>query len=578
MFVKRVAVRNWRSIGEDPGVTLDLGRINLLTGINDSGKTSILVALYAILKSTWGVSSDPFLKDFLMLEGSMHENEDGRISKELSVEVFASLSEPLEREVRKFLMQQFKDYSEELSNRIVELTIQNLLNRFYTTNFKIGMNDGPVQFFTDEAIHVVHKTLNEEGLQEVAISEISKKIKFLNHTLFLRENSSERLDCFYIPPDRYYNINHQSDLDAISQRKGNRLELNYVVSDLVYFVQTIRTEQYRRRGAYDAFLDYVNIMFPEITSIETTVPDGIDKQDVFIHWDINGRNKMQPLSRSGSGVVSAVYLSARLVCSTNSSQIGFIDEPETGLHPKLQVRFVKLLRALSDDWGIQWIISSHSPFFMQNLKGEDKLFLLSNNGVNTTAREIAPTDKSLVFQSLGVYLPDSIISKGVVFVEGETERTILPILLDKCGIDIDKEGIVIIPLGGDNLFCIPPLELSKIHPKILVLLDSDLAKSEEEGGHVKQRKINYEEECKRANIQVFMSREYRSVENMYPVSTLSNVLNIDPSSLIHTRYCKVDKIPDSKKIDIGRRVAEEMTPEEARIFPLVSSILNWLDS
>ncbi|KSU85155.1 hypothetical protein AS030_06450 [Fictibacillus enclensis] len=132
--------------------------------------------------------------------------------------------------------------------------------------------------------------------------------------------------------------------------------------------------------------------------------------------------------------------------------------------------------------------------------------------------------KEEAFHALGAYLPLSLTANGIIFVEGQTEVKVLSILLNKVGIDIEREGVLIIPLGGENLFVIDPRDIKKIHEKSIVVIDSDLVKSEQAGGSVKKSKVQYEEACQKADVNCILLREFRTIENLYPKDVLAKVL------------------------------------------------------
>ncbi|WP_145151795.1 AAA family ATPase [Paenibacillus xylanexedens] len=568
MSVHKAVIKYWRSIGGTPGVELDLGRITVLSGENDSGKTAILLGLYAVMKSLTN-NDDEFLTNNLHPAGSKHQTSNGEATELSQFNIVTSL--PIE--VKKQLRNQFvhnvlsKKSDPEFLERLIILFERYIQMEYEMFDY---MDSNPFdeggQFVFDDIVEDRYNLIfNQYGPNDDNAGDLSSVCHLLS--LSLKSGKEFKYNSFFISPHRNYNPQHQKEK---SLKDTSYLE--YDVSELVGFIQKIRTEEMMRRGSYNRLLRYVKVLFPEVTSISTNIPEGMDHHDVFIEWNKNGKIKNQPLTRSGSGVVSAVYLAGRLLSSSSHQTVGFIDEPETGMHPKLQVRFLKLLRELSDDFDIQWIVSTHSPFIMKNLKDKDRLYLIHHDGSETTARAIEPQDKSTVFQALGAYLPEAISSKGFIFVEGATESTLLPLLLKKCGMDIDQQGLVILPLGGDNLYSIVPSDLTKIHPRAMVILDSDLVKPLISGGHIKQKKIEYQQECYKHGVECYISTEYRTIENMYPSHALSNVLHIPEAEIGPFTDLSPYKI---NKVSLATEIAEVMTPEEVLDFPYVKAIMQW---
>lgn len=228
-----------------------------------------------------------------------------------------------------------------------------------------------------------------------------------------------------------------------TQENGDVILLNDTKGFLSFY-DGICSEEGRLIGKYGRLMEYLSILFEDVQRI-SKLQGGTPSRDIFITWKKNGHERTQPLSRSGSGVASVLYIVGKLLMSFSRPSIGIIDEPENGIHPKLQIRLMNLLKRLSRDFGVQWLIASHSTFIIQRLKVHDKLNLLEHNGLNVTLREVDVVFKEEVFRSLGAYLPFTLTANGVIFTEGPTETEVLTILLRKIGLDPDKEGILIFP-------------------------------------------------------------------------------------------------------------------------------------
>jgi len=569
MTIQKAKIKQWRSIGGDPGVELDLGRITVLSGENDSGKTAILLGLYGAMRAL-RTSHDEFLKENLHLAGSKHQKSNGEIADQS----YTSIVSPLSTELKRQIKDQFnhnvtwKKRDPEFLEILMLLFEESIEMLYEVINFKEDLFGEAGHFIFDTSVEDRYNLiLKQHMLTTDEVGDFSSLCKSLLRSI--RQGKRFNYGCFFISPHRNYTPHYKE-----KESSKDEFYLGYNVSELVGFIQKIRTEEMMRKGLYKRLLHYVRVLFPEVISISTNIPEGMDGHDVFIEWRVNGVSKTQPLTRSGSGVVSAVYLAGRLLSGSNHQTIGFIDEPETGMHPKLQVRFLKLLRELSEDFEIQWIVSTHSPFIMKNLKDKDRLYLVQHDGSETTARAIEPHDKSTVFQAIGAYLPDTISSRGFVFVEGTTESTLLPLLLKKCEIDIEQEGLVIIPMGGENIYSISPSDLTKIHPKAMVILDSDLVKPLSSGGNLTKKKIDYQQECYKYGVECYISTDYRTIENMYPVHALLNVLNPSEDGVGDDPF--MDLSPwITNKINLAIKMAEVITPEEALDFPFVKAIMQW---
>lgn len=74
----------------------------------------------------------------------------------------------------------------------------------------------------------------------------------------------------------------------------------------------------------------------------------------------------QPLYRRGNGIPNVLYLCARVLkVAPDRGHVGgliVVDEPESGLHPDLHRRLMKLAATIYKDYHIQWVMGTHSPY------------------------------------------------------------------------------------------------------------------------------------------------------------------------------------------------------------------------
>ncbi len=562
MYINSIEISNFRSIGSNPPLKLDISDITVLSGINDTGKTSALLASFIGLNSV--IQGGKNLSELMI--GSSHRKGYVLENSTQIVKVSFKCSEEDTENIFKFLNQSedlkpflemykaqgidFKGdkINEFIRNAVITMTIPLTgkgLPRPYIDYIDFtSWNNYVWSFFGGEHNYYVsdflYKTIDN-------ISGLERAVKNMN--------------CLYVPG---VTRSHEQILITEEDRK----------SQLVTFFKEICSEQGKIRGDYFKFKRYFKILLPELESFEINISEGNEKaEDIFFTWKTNDTEKYQPLSRSGDGIYNAIFLVAKVLNNFDAMNIVFIDEPEIGLHPMLQQRFIKLLRKLSREFPIQWVLATHSPFILQSLKDKEKLYLIKHDGDQTNCQDIDIDNKGLVFSTLGAYLPLALSATGIIFVEGQTEVTVLTLLLDRVGLNIERERILIIPLGGENLFQIAAKDLKKLHEKSMVIIDSDLSKPEEEGGNIKKIKLDYQAECEENNVEFLMIKDYRTLENMYPKDVLADVLGKEVETL---DYGNFDEVPGIRnKIKVGEEVANKMSKEEAKRFPLIKEIQKW---
>lgn len=584
-MIKGISVRNWRSIGPD-GVKIELAPITVIAGANDSGKTGFLISSYAALSSE-SKQIDNWLFNNLYFEGSKHDfnikNTETYIEVTMSLidkifkKIVSLFDDKYVQDIDPFLGPSLSNFMLE-NKKVLHSFLENYKNELFnkttfTISNKTKMGASHRELILDNFKKSLMDYLNKLDIA-YSNNDFNYIIEFINENYFELFKGNNILT-YFITANRYFDPSRSNSELREEELKDHTL--GHEPSDLVKYVQKIRSGSSMREGKYQRLLKYVEILLPEVERIEAEFLEDRPHRDVYLEIKQNGKIKRQPLSRSGSGISNIIFIACRLLCDLGTESkydcIYFIDEPETGLHPKLQVRFMKLLRELSKDFSVQWVIATHSPFIMKNLKQGENLYLFEHDGEKTNARLIDLANKQLVIEALGSYLPETLTAKGVIYVEGATEARFIPIALKKCGFDIDKEGLVIVPLGGDNLFQIDPKDIKKIHPKSMIVIDSDLVNSPKNGGNLSKKKIDMEKACKENQVEFFMSRDYRFIENLYPKSVLAKVLNISEQDLEFGPYDEIPQITD--KVRIGQQVAEQMDKNQIEQLQLIKAIKDW---
>ncbi|HFU7058238.1 TPA: ATP-dependent endonuclease [Bacillus cereus] len=563
MYIHSIEINNYRSIGSNPALKLDISDLTVLSGINDTGKTSALSASFIALNNI----KDRRVDISELLVGSNHrKGYDTEESDQVVQVAFRCTEEDVDKiwvyinhndrfENRlKGLKENGIDIEEEkVKSFITDAVI--LLKLPLTWNPFASYDDFVDYKFWNNCVESFFGFEDTYGFSDYLYSEINIAAAL--------EQSVKNMNCLFVQGVT------RSNKQILNEEEAQE-------SQLVTYFKEISSEKGRIEKRYSFFMDCCKILFPELIRIEISNPTGDENsEDLFLTWNQNGYEKYQPLSRSGDGIYNTLYLLAKLLNNFSSMNIVFIDEPEIGLHPMLQKRFIRLLRKISREFPIKWVLATHSPFILQSLKGKEKLYLIKHDGLQTHCQDIDIASKELVFNTLGAYLPLALSAQGVIFVEGQTEVTVLTILLEKVGLNIEEKRILIIPLGGENLFKIAAKDLKILHEKSMVIIDSDLPQSEEQGGNVRQVKLNYEAECAQNNVEFLMLKEYRTLENMYQKNILAEVLNREVENLNYGAYDEVPGITERNKLTIGESVANAMPKEEAENFPLIKEIKKW---
>ncbi|MAM39394.1 ATP-dependent endonuclease [Pseudonocardia sp. TMWB2A] len=146
-----------------------------------------------------------------------------------------------------------------------------------------------------------------------------------------------------------------------------------------------------------------------------------------------------------------------------------IEEPESHLHPHLQRLVYKHLFETivdsdadddADEDGddaepLTVILTTHSPHIASVAPLESLLLLRSQDGQGTKGYSTASTDFSEAeTEDLSRYLDvtraEMVFARGVLLVEGDAERFLIPAFADDMDISLDEHGVSVCSVGGTN--------------------------------------------------------------------------------------------------------------------------------
>jgi len=149
-----------------------------------------------------------------------------------------------------------------------------------------------------------------------------------------------------------------------------------------------------------------------------------------------------------------------------------IDEIETSLHPRVQRRLIRDLAELSRLQDIQVVLTTHSPYVLEELPNEARVYIIDGIGGKQIIIGVSP-------EFAMTKMDESIHPEIDVFVEDDVARVLLNEILFK----MDKELVArvqIIPYGTANVGrALGQMVNGKRFPKpTVVMLDGDQSPSE----------------------------------------------------------------------------------------------------
>lgn len=185
-----------------------------------------------------------------------------------------------------------------------------------------------------------------------------------------------------------------------------------------------------------------------------------------------------------------------------------LEEPENHTHPEMQR---KLLRFLAEETDKQYFITTHSSIFLNRTYVDRVFFTEYKNG------EIEVTDatsRATVLHNLGYSVTDNLVADLIILVEGSSDKNFIEEFLSKLKLD-GKYNIKIWILGGSEMIN-QDLSVFKQDYEMMALIDKD---TESE----KQR-VEFGRRCKTLDIYFQKLKRY-SIESYFSVEALNEVFN-----------------------------------------------------
>ena len=227
-------------------------------------------------------------------------------------------------------------------------------------------------------------------------------------------------------------------------------------------------------------------LFKNFTGLKFDVSHTLSSEKESTHhkldiWLTNGETQIS-IDYAGSGLLEILNILSVIVGNRNCVIV--LDEPALHLHPSKQREFISLINKITKESNNQFIIITHSPYFIEADSLEDVLrFDLEDgktkiyplvNVLNQLVNVLNQKDRDKVRRefALNPHYKNMLFAKGVIIVEGETEEISIPFLLRKKGLSLEKYSIEVLNSHSDTNFEMPVKVAEALNIPYVIVCDS----------------------------------------------------------------------------------------------------------
>lgn len=520
MKIEKIKVNNFRSL---KNFCMDLeDELSLIVGKNNTGKTSVIEILNKFLNKSSTIECNDFNIEYTMdLEKNLKNEEYEFIMQGIKLKIFIRYDE-----------------NDNLSNVSKFLTTLDVENNYIVLDFEYVLNEDNFQLLKTEYLKFI-KENSDKDFEYFFRHNYKKYFKFIKRSLGYDREKNKENEEIYIDLENDKEINNLVNIKYISAKRAvdnkdtnNTLSLQSAsyyerIKDKPEMEQSIadfRTELEETDKKFDEKYESIfeNVLkkikeFGGLKKDDLNIKiksllqqSNILKGNTTVFYNYNDQSNL-PENYNGLGylnLISIIFEIENIINDFSKEDqkadinLLFIEEPEAHTHPQMQYVFINniksLLKKSSEEKKInlQTIITTHSSHIVSQSDFSDiKYFNKSNNGtwcknLKDLKKLYEDDEKSYRFlkQYLTLNRAEVFFADKIIFIEGDTERILLPAMLKKIdleGEELDEkllsQNISIIEVGRHSKIFQHFLNFLQIKTLIITDIDSTKKKLTSDG-------------------------------------------------------------------------------------------------
>lgn len=383
MLINNVTVENYKSIKLVNNLALH-NKINIFAGKNNTGKTALIEIIYKTLNAE------------IISVMKQVTDQQTRVILEITVDSddLHKLHEGVQEDYRIKDIDKFK----------VEFRYNPLENVVTFDSIKVFFEGKFNPLYTNQSEKDKHIYIfnNVNGGGTTFVGSIPKFI--MNLFIFIKEN------IIFINGSRF--------VPGIEEAKLNT-DLSIDGTNLNAFLYTLRNNE---ESVFEKIKNTFIKIFDDVKSISTPIND---EGQTNISITFEGLDKSISLNNCGSGYTHVLLFLC--VLFTRKSRVVLFDEPQVFLHPSAEKAIYDLIAEVGEQ---QYLLTTHSPILINYPFEKDLIYVKKEN---SESEFIKLNEIQEVLSEIGVKNSDFALSEKIIFVEGETEEVVLPVILNSFG-------------------------------------------------------------------------------------------------------------------------------------------------
>ncbi|VXD17012.1 conserved hypothetical protein [Planktothrix serta PCC 8927] len=433
-------------------VDIELGKLTIICGKNNTGKTYINYAIYGFL-STW----DSII-DFNLDNEIESLFQEGTVSIDLS-SLEDSFIQALNKSVNNYSKSIYKMFS--VDEDFLKNANFNVIPSEYTPNYSQEISSNffsqkqkqflkiikPKDSSIFEISLLIEDSLGEDKKEPTPPLVMIRDV--INRTLakafsgyyfpkpFIITSERTGVSLFYKELDISKNIMIEQlkkkskiePFDFLNMLNDSLSRYSKPIKDEIDFVRDLDNIQKNKSPLRETHPEILNI-FKEILGGEYEVQD---EGSIWFSFDQDGSSNQVPLHASSSSVKSLVDLNFYIKHLAKPGDLLIIDEPELNLHPSNQRKLAKLFTRLMKA-GVKLLMTTHSDYLIKEF---NNLILLNYS---------FPGKEKLMEKYN--YIEDDILDKNDVKVYISDQNTLTPATITDLGIEVGSFDQEIIEMNN----------------------------------------------------------------------------------------------------------------------------------